>query len=272
MSYPLAWLSTTFDTRERTVELLQPELDDNILSRHDFELATRFLPASHRNWPLTRYINLITQKLYGPYAGVAVTAYGWFLARPRWRMGRLALSNLGAMVAGTMYGQLRQLRAHKQFVDALEDPEGFITAMNHVHHRLGATESLPFTLHPVRTERIEIQRDDGSANLAQGPEMVREDDWDQPQSQSQSAAVNEARPKSRWEEIRAANARNVGHQSSWDVIRQLHERGKLPPPSSRAAVPQSRDVDDRAAEQARFDAILEAERRRGQSHEEREFL
>lgn len=81
-----------------------------------------------------------------------------------------------------------------------------------------------------------------------------------------------ARPKNRWEEIRAANARSAGYVSSWDAIRQRYERNRMPSStSSQSNGPPSSATDDRAAEQAKFDAILEAERRRG-SEGTRDFV
>lgn len=80
-------------------------------------------------------------------------------------------------------------------------------------------------------------------------------------------------PKNRWEEIRAANARSAGYVSSWDTIRQRHERNRLPyPTSSPSNDTPSSGMDDRTVEQAKFDAMLEAERRKGQSQDFREFV
>lgn len=77
------------------------------------------------------------------------------------------------------------------------------------------------------------------------------------------------RLRTRWDEIRAANSRSAG-QSSWDTIRQRHERIRLPdsgPPSGDSSP--ITEADERPAAQAKFDALLEAERRRGQSHGDR---
>ena len=73
------------------------------------------------------------------------------------------------------------------------------------------------------------------------------------------------RRRSRWDEIRAVNSRSTS-QSSWDTIRQRHERSRLPD-SSISASDNSviTEAQERAAAQAKFDALLEAERRRGQS-------
>lgn len=46
----IGWLHKTFTTRQRTTELLRPELDDHVLSQHDYELATRFLPGPSTDW------------------------------------------------------------------------------------------------------------------------------------------------------------------------------------------------------------------------------
>lgn len=52
MSYlsTIAWVHKTFTTRQRTAELLRPELDEHVLSQHDYELATRFLPGPSMDW------------------------------------------------------------------------------------------------------------------------------------------------------------------------------------------------------------------------------
>lgn len=87
-----------------------------------------------------------------------------------------------------------------------------------------------------------------------------------------SGAVNQQpqTARGRWDEIRAANARNSGKASSWDVLREQHERERVSSssgnndassdPSSFARTPSTSEL-VRAAEQARFDALLEAERK-----------
>lgn len=71
-------------------------------------------------------------------------------------------------------------------------------------------------------------------------------------------------PASRWDEIRAANARGA-KPSSWDTLRQGHERTKGQVSDnliSNQAPSMTNDADaERAQEQARFDAMLEAERK-----------
>lgn len=72
--------------------------------------------------------------------------------------------------------------------------------------------------------------------------------------------------KSRWEEIRAEHARSMATRSSWDELRQNANRPKTENTTSDEAK-RSQDpvVADRQAEQQKFDAMLEAERRRAAS-------
>lgn len=77
---------------------------------------------------------------------------------------------------------------------------------------------------------------------------------------SQEPAV---RQKSTWDAIREANARNNGRRSSWDELRQRHERQRT---AGRVQQNESaEDEDPRAQAQAEFDAILEAERKVAQA-------
>lgn len=70
--------------------------------------------------------------------------------------------------------------------------------------------------------------------------------------------------RSRWEAIRAANVRNVGQHSTWDAIRQQHERTKLSGASSTNDSAMNGGNEDPTIAQARFEAMLAAERRRSQ--------
>ncbi|KAH7931089.1 hypothetical protein BV22DRAFT_1027852 [Leucogyrophana mollusca] len=264
MSYPLHWLSTTFSSRTRTAELLQPEVENNVLSLHDFDLATTFLPGMHRHWPA----------MYSSGAAGAAFGFGYFYSRPRWASRKLTLVTGAATIAGMVYGQVRQVLAHRQFTQALENPKGFIQALSNVDRRLGGDGNLGFTLERIRAE--DSGQKSEPSRIEPGFEMVREDNWDRVPSSSNSipASGQPSQPaelKSRWEEIRAANTRNAGRQSSWDTIRQQHERSRLPGSTSQdSSVAETQD--DRALEQAKFDAMLEAERRQGLSPEGRDMV
>lgn len=56
MSYlsTITWLHKTFPTRQRTAELLRPELEEHVLSLHDYELATKFLPGPNMDWHVSK--------------------------------------------------------------------------------------------------------------------------------------------------------------------------------------------------------------------------
>ncbi|KAG1755188.1 uncharacterized protein EDB91DRAFT_1233942 [Suillus paluster] len=250
MSYPLHWLKTTFSSRTRTVELLQPELEKGVITQHDFDTATRFLPGGHRHWPA----------IYGVGAAGATLGYGHSMARPRWSHTKLVWGSGAATLVGMVFGQVRQVLAHRQFTEALENPGGFIEALQNIDRRLGGDGHLGFTLERIRKDGARLDDTATSGSREHGPEMV-------------TGSTQAAQPKNRWEEIRAVNARSSGYVSSWDTIRQRHERNRLPNSTSS----QSHDLppsasDDRAAEQAKFDAILEAERSRGQSQGSRDFV
>jgi hypothetical protein len=77
-----------------------------------------------------------------------------------------------------------------------------------------------------------------------------------PNGQSAVTASN------RWDQIRAANLRATAQHSSWDVLRQNYERRRIRTGDSGISPGQDGPGYDRAAEQAKFDAMLEAERRK----------
>ncbi|KIK80857.1 hypothetical protein PAXRUDRAFT_833288 [Paxillus rubicundulus Ve08.2h10] len=241
MSYPLDWLCRTFPTRERTIELLRPELEDNALSRHDYELATRFLPGPHQRWSI----------VYAGGVSGAAFGYGYYVARPRWSVAKLGFGTAAAFMLGMTFGAFRQFMAHYQFANSLEDPQGFMNALNHVDKRLGGSGSIGFTLQRIRRESLEAGQGTDHAKHILGPEMVREEDWGE---QQDNTNANMSRPTE-------------------TTSRQRHERTKLPNSKSspRDGTPTS-EADQRAAAQAKFDALLEAERCSGQSQDDRESV
>jgi len=177
------------------------------------------------------------------------------------------------------FGAFRFFLAHHQFANALEDPDRFVTALNHVDRRLGGSGEAASGFQTMRSDyaRVKAQQpaDIGVASQhTPGPEMVRDEDWSQQQHDtdpsgnvSKPAEASHASPASKWEDIRNANARNVGRQTSWDVLRQRHERSKLPNSTSPPDGSPAGNTDERTAAQARFDALLEAERRKGKSQD-----
>ncbi|KAL4064919.1 hypothetical protein V8B97DRAFT_1919869 [Scleroderma yunnanense] len=256
--YPLEWLTSTFPSRERTFELLRPELENNVLTQHDFDLAVMFLPGTHRHWPL----------LYASGAAGGAVCYGYYAARPRWGQRKMSIFGGAAFALGMMYGGFRRFVAHRQFSEALEDPEGFVTTLSHVHKRLGGDGNIGFTL-----RRIPKQRDMDADNdhNSQHPEIASES-WKHSDTSGSETGNQTTAFKSRWDEIRAANARGVGQHSTWDVIRQRHERHKVSSPSSTGDESANNEQEDRVVAQARFEAMVEAERQRGRDQDRRELI
>ncbi|GJE87628.1 hypothetical protein PsYK624_037110 [Phanerochaete sordida] len=275
------WLDSVFKTRARSEELLRPELENGVISQHDYELATQFLPGYHRYYP---YID-------GGVATSLTTAYGTFYRKPRWPQPRLVLFGSIAYVVGAFAGQLRRASAHLNFVKTLDDRAAFFHALQNVHRRLGGESTLDWLSVPARDggggapgpgpmARAPLPRADVHGDVPQPVEGDAPWTAAEPFPRAGGASAAEAAPpdtpgaqgaqvaahaKSRWNEIRTANARGA-QASSWDALRQQHERRRnvddvqqQQPP---AGLPGMSDLEaERAQEQARFDAMLEAERK-----------
>jgi len=139
-----------------------------------------------------------------------------------------------------------RLRAHAEFVKSLEDRKGFMKSLSNVDRRLGGAESTRAYIDEANMQ--EAVRFPGQSNS----ELTSPD--------TETATPTNS-PLNRWDEIRKANARNSARNSSWDALRQNHERDRVAGINEGSYFTES----DRAREQARFDAMLEAERRRGSS-------
>jgi hypothetical protein len=50
IEYNLIWMERTFKERRTTERLLAPELENGILTQHDYDLAVNFLPGLHRHY------------------------------------------------------------------------------------------------------------------------------------------------------------------------------------------------------------------------------
>lgn len=58
MTNPVQWLDKTFSSRERTQELLQPDLESGLLSQHDYQAAVMLYSGTHRYWPVRIAFNI----------------------------------------------------------------------------------------------------------------------------------------------------------------------------------------------------------------------
>lgn len=83
-----------------------------------------------------------------------------------------------------------------------------------------------------------------------------------PESAPQTQTPTESPSPSKWDQIRAVNAATTT-SSSWDALRQRHEKPRAQDSDMATAQNPNEQVDDRTAEQARFDALLEKERNFG---------
>lgn len=273
----LGWFDRTFTSRERTATLLRPYYEAGMLSKQDYDHALRTLGEGQ---------SLISPITYAIGAGTGAGAYARIFARPRWGIAATMITSALACTAGSAWG-ISQLPAAR-FMSGARDRAA------------------------VKRVLVDLaQRGDG----ASATEEVKSDDWEigqraapgsswedtiptEPKASTRSAFPssspspappvhnNTSRPPNKWDGIRAANA-GPTKPSTWDILRQQHERPRVPVPDSNPS-PSTDDPDnsissdpwgsqsrpagtselgaraeaERMAEQARFDAMLEAERRR----------
>jgi len=245
------WLDFTFSSKSKAEQLLRPELENGTLSLHDYDLAVRFLPGYHRHWPV----------LYAVTATTAAAAYGKLRRHP-WTVARTSVVTGLIGFVGITYGQFRRARAHWIFTQSLDDPEGFMQVLQNVNTRTGGVKPLGFTLPNVRRVAGAMS----TSTESSGIDVVQDGDWEirpenQDRDQHQTSMANPQTPSlARWDQIRAANARIAGRNSSWDALRQRHERSII----SSSQTTSGKEPNDRLSEQARFDAMVEAERRNSQ--------
>ncbi|OCH95805.1 hypothetical protein OBBRIDRAFT_883742 [Obba rivulosa] len=250
--YSLKWLYATFNSRQRVEELLRPELEEGTINQHDYVLAATFLPGPHRHYPA----------MYAATFGLALAAFG-YLRKPRWSRMRLAAASSTAALVGVLQGSVNQIRAINKFKQQLEDPGAFATALHHCHERTGILEKYKWMLPPGVEERLKGETthadDESWSSDSRGvdspntlPNVQRAD------IPNHSAPDSEYHRHSRWDELRAAKARNDASVSSWESLRQTRDRQQV----SRPRADDQPEMDERAMEQAKFDAMMEEERRK----------
>ncbi|KIO20927.1 hypothetical protein M407DRAFT_132423 [Tulasnella calospora MUT 4182] len=216
---------------------------------------------------------------------------------------RLAMSKPVFGIAGGYLGHLYAQRYTRRQIESLQNPEGYKQAMLEIH-KAQARRNGEELVHVNWTYGLmvgrkltkrELEAMDESAPLPEGktiPEgelaTSRNSSNGEPRDSRQSngtpsTPVSQPGTPNRWEEIRKERA--TAQPTTWDLIRQKHERERLPPsvPTARSpdeqdpngwgsetprSAPSSSDVEnfddntDEPNEQERFDALLEAERRR----------
>jgi len=210
-------------------------------------------------------------------------------------------------------GQTQRAVAHMNFNKKLENPNGFAQALQNVNIRTGGVKPLDWTLPNVKVKdrRGPEATIPAPSEESEGVEQSSPEGWEPvddgdnttvvtrpaPSSTEESVTVGPSSQssgplsKSRWDELRAANAKSTAVNSSWDALRQTHERQRITPnndnsssstssttdaftdtPFTRVQSSQSNTNtlqtqtaappdDERTIDQAHFDAMLEAERK-----------
>ncbi|CDO73217.1 hypothetical protein BN946_scf185007.g272 [Trametes cinnabarina] len=254
-----SWFDHAFSSRQKAEQLLRPDLESGLLTPHDYQLAVSFLPGP------VRYLPYIHTVLWGGLAGLAVYRFKPKVRFPTTIVGVSAASGYGI-------GIIHYIRQHKKFAHELQDREAFLLALDNVNRRIGNTVPLfPQLDRDKLLARIRQRRQENGEVLDPGIEIVSDigDDTDSsayvdsnPEGPDLEPSHSTGRFKSTWEAIREANARNAGRQSTWDELRQRHERQRaVGRGQARQSEPAEEIEDPRAKAQAEFDAILEAERK-----------
>ncbi|KAJ3490576.1 hypothetical protein NLI96_g1355 [Meripilus lineatus] len=217
---------------------------------------------------------------------------------------RVMFASVCAGLIGAIYGQVKRAQAHWNFGQQLENPTGFIQALENVNVRTGGTKPLGFTILGAERRAAAVEQQSNANDSGMVQESQESERWHSSeraavstgeapsQSMSTQAPIQTppvpqepttSRPTTRWDEIRMANARGSAKDSSWEALRQSHERDRVS-----EASPSPPDIYDnnqqqqqqqqqqklqqhqpsgtlrdqeRTKEQAKFDALLEAERK-----------
>ncbi|KAI0257648.1 hypothetical protein BJV78DRAFT_1278129 [Lactifluus subvellereus] len=243
---PFTWLESTFNTRSRTEQLLRPELENGVITQHDFDTAVDFFPGVQRYYSIAG----------GILGTLSVAVWGQMFRRPAFPIHRIAPLAALASAGGVMGGTVVRANAHADFFRNLDNRTAFFQALDNIQTRLG--EKPP----DVRTSSAYPGAENASQDLADTPINSRGWEEESPidrttvhHSANLPSSAQSSQSKSRWEEIRAEHARSIATRSSWDELRQNTSRPK-------AESAGGDQPTERLAEQQKFDAMLEAERRK----------
>ncbi|KDQ12840.1 hypothetical protein BOTBODRAFT_56399 [Botryobasidium botryosum FD-172 SS1] len=276
-------------------DIYQDQIDKGNITQRDLAV----LRSIDMSWNYAR-IGLIAGSLIP-------SVYGRLIRRPPWPLGRtFGLATLGA-VAGSATGQAWKLQYAFRRMQELEDLERFGRALRdmdvEMKRRKGftvpASNSGNDGLHGRGARGVprqspqdpELQRQGASEGVSISSDGAGQDDKpfddgfrpvkSQLDSDNSSADDSSPQSKSRWSEIRSA--RPSAQPTSWDTIRQTHEKPNVPSSSSVPAQapapsrdprpssespesdanfdPRSSRDQEREQEQLEFNRLLEAERK-----------
>ncbi|TCD61429.1 hypothetical protein EIP91_008443 [Steccherinum ochraceum] len=276
--------------------LLRPDRDSGLLTDSDYKsLQTEMF-----------WINRAMRRYRAPMCLFLGANAGWFAyvrrdkwfraVQPRWRW----VPSIAAGGFGLLFAAVDGFATEYSFQRRLQNPTSVHSCMRNVRSRLSQPISSPGS--DVNWDKPSDDLSEMTASLASSPfsrEQPNSDESESPfvrsydaspptpnlpgrqtTSASSSSLPNSPTPtpKSRWDEIRAANsARSAIKASSWDVLREHQERERVNArnsgsdalsSSSSGQWSSTRDAagaQDRAEEQNRFDAMLDAERKRASS-------
>ncbi|KAL9716156.1 hypothetical protein Ac2012v2_000601 [Leucoagaricus gongylophorus] len=249
LSYNVRWMTKTFNSRSAVESLLGPQRAAGVVSSHDYDAAMSFLPGFHRFYGLI-FTSLALSSVY-------------VFRKPSWSQLRL-LGLVGSTAIGsTVLGNAYVVKSHFDFVRSLDNPGGFSRAVDHIQKQSGLSlPSSPIIVRKYNTEEDLHGNIENSQEFASlDPTAETSPDCQSTQTQNSSPGT-EARPSSRWDQIRTANATTTA-SSSWDALRQQHEKTHVQRHNTHADQHTNTQTDDRITEQARFDALLEKERNIG---------
>lgn len=174
-------------------------------------------------------------------------------------MRRFAITSTGFTLFGYLFGQAVANTQHYSFVRSIQDPIGFGRAMENIQTQIGGhIPKGPYLIRQVEDDNPERVHPPGFGTFPPTTSQIPDfGDWfPEPQRPKPAESMVQTppvvKPESKWDQIRTANSRSAGN-SSWDALRQSHEKTQLAKAGERSGPEQ---VD----EQAQFDAMLEKER------------
>ncbi|KAJ7675319.1 hypothetical protein B0H17DRAFT_132082 [Mycena rosella] len=234
--YNVSWMDRTFSAVKRSESLLAPELQNGNLSRRDYDALMRSLPGLH----------------HSEFLGYVVSGAGVFLYSRK--TPKLSVGIIG-YILGLALGKGLRVYTHTSYFRSIENINGFSQAMDNVKLEI------PFQ---QEADTPYGESPEPSVAVARTPAL--------PASASQAPLA-----KSRWEEIRAVRRAADGPGKAWENIRQGRKPDGTPLSKQTASETERSESDngqswtsafrdnDRAAEQASFDAMLEKERKMSSS-------
>lgn len=98
--------------------------------------------------------------------------------RSPWTFARASVVAGLVGFSGVVYGQFKRARAHWIFTQSLENPAGFMQALENVNVRTGGVRPLGFTIHKSQQEGEPA----ATANEQSGAEVVRDGEWEAPKN------------------------------------------------------------------------------------------